>query len=858
MKTLYNFRTLLTITLLTCTSLSLFSQDARSINVLQSETNATITLNQNTGVPKFIKFPASNALILDGNTRQQKVQSFLSRYKSIFGINDTFNQLSYSSEQTDTNNLNRLAYIQVQNNVPVYDGKLYFHFNTSNQLTAINGNFIPNIKLNTSPNISKQQAETIAINEITQQGLNYSNVELFAQKNTLFVFPKGLERNMITSKKLVYEVEVRNNNDVREYVFVNAHDGSITEQFTGMAHAMDRIVYEDNTGNIVWQEGDPLPGGLSQWQQNEVIASGHMYNFFNNAFGYVSYDGADAQMRTINNNPNISCPNANWNGSTANYCNGTATDDVIAHEWGHAYTEYTSGLIYAYQSGAMNESFSDIWGETIDLLNNYEDADDDHSLRTPGCGSSDRWRMGEDATAFGGAIRDMWNPPCNGDPGKVTDGNYHCAASDGGGVHVNSGIPNHAYALLVDGGTYNSYTITGIGFTKAAHIFWRAQSSYLTATSNFEDLGNALEASANDLIGVNLEGLSTTSTPAGASGEIITAADVTQVLNAVYAVELKINPDACGFTPLLAPAPPLCGAATTSRLYYEDWETGLGAWTVTQLPTNPATWEARDWTISSSLPSGRTGNGVFGIDPINGNCSSDLENGIIRLESPVINIPEVTGGTFEMAFDHYVATEADWDGGNIKYRLNGGTWTIIPNASYSINPPNGSIQPVGAGNDNPLAGENAFTGADGGTAGSGSWGQSVIDLSSLGVTSNSNIQFRWEMGTDGCNGAIGWYLDDVVIYNCTGTLSITDSEYLNNNLNIYPNPNNGQFTINKLNAINLSNAEIRDINGRFIKNIDLSNMQTSQLIDISEFSTGLYFMKINSSKGSGVIKIIKN
>src|SRR5690606_40011106 len=106
-------------------------------------------------------------------------------------------------------------------------------------------------------------------------------------------------------------------------------------------------------------------------------------------------------MRTINNNPNISCPNANWNGVTANYSNGSASDDVIAHEWGHAYTEYTSGLIYAYESGAMNESFSDIWGETVDLLNNYEDEDEDFSLRT-GCYSSDRWRMGEDATAFGG------------------------------------------------------------------------------------------------------------------------------------------------------------------------------------------------------------------------------------------------------------------------------------------------------------------------------------------------------------------------------------------------------------------------------------------------------------------------
>ena len=63
--------------------------------------------------------------------------------------------------------------------------------------------------------------------------------------------------------------------------------------------------------------------------------------------------------------------------------------------------------------------------------------------------------MGEDSTAFGGAIRDMWAPTCHGDPGKVSDAEYYCATDDGGGVHSNSGVPNHGYALLVDGGTYN-------------------------------------------------------------------------------------------------------------------------------------------------------------------------------------------------------------------------------------------------------------------------------------------------------------------------------------------------------------------------------------------------------------------
>ena len=72
-----------------------------------------------------------------------------------------------------------------------------------------------------------------------------------------------------------------------------------------------------------------------------------------------------------------------------------------------------------------------------------------------------RWLMGEDSTAFGGAIRDMWNPNCLNDPGKVTDAEYHCTPDDGGGVHTNSGVPNHGYALLVDGGTYNGQTVSG-------------------------------------------------------------------------------------------------------------------------------------------------------------------------------------------------------------------------------------------------------------------------------------------------------------------------------------------------------------------------------------------------------------
>lgn len=826
-----------------------------AIQNFKQQTSAIVTINNNTNVAKFVRFPANKSLELQGTTLQEKVTHFLSQYKAIYNITSINNTLAFKEEQVDNYGFKKVILKQLYNGVPVYDAELRFHFNRNNKLTAVNGNIIPSIKLNSTPTLSQNEANSIALAEIENQNINNSSAPLQIFNNILYLFKKGLAQGFNGSNYLVYEVEVRNNIDVREFLYIDAHNGTIVEQFTGIAHALNRILYEGNTSTVIWQEGDAFPGTLDQWQQNEVVVSEHVYNFFKNAFGYISFDNADAQMKTINNNPDINCPNANWNGSTVNYCTGTASDDVVAHEWGHAYTQYTSGLIYQYQSGAMNESFSDIWGETIDIINNYEDAGEDLSTRT-GCGSSQRWRMGEDASAFGGAIRDMWDPTCNGDPGKVTDSQYACGDIDSGGVHTNSGVPNHAFALLVDGGTYNGYTINALGFVKAAHIFWRAQTNYLTQTSDFTVLADALEASCSDLIGINLEGLSTTTTPAGASGEILTTNDLAQVTNAILAVELRVNPDACNYQPILADTAALCSAATNTPIYFEDWESGMGNWTVTQLPVNSSTWQARDWVITNNLPDGRAGNAIFGADPIIGNCTSDLENGIIRLESPVITIPNYSGGTFEMSFNHYVATEADWDGGNLKFSLDGSSWGLVGSPAFTTNPYNGTLKTDADGNDNPLKGEVAFTGTDGGSN-TGSWGQSTIDLTQLRVAPNSTIQFRWEMGTDGCNGNTGWFIDEIMIYNCTGTLAVNNYDQMLEGISIYPNPAKETITLQKNYTTELISLEIFDVNGRLLKTFDVSKMQFTKEIDVANLAAGIYFVTVTSNKSKGSMRLIK-
>ena len=832
-----------------------FAQESKELSRLKNEMKANVTISNSTSNPNFIYF--SQSVKLKSTDAKTKASEFLAENFRAFNLRSA-NDLVLLDETTDNYGLKNVTYRQQYQGVPVYDGLLKFHFNAKEELSSINGNSISIAKLNTVPDITAAEAEIIARDMVTKQDLNKSNTPLQTAKTNLIIFPKNLMQGGIVTPYLAYQIEVTNKQDVREYIFINAHTGELVEQFTGI-HPIDRKLYETNTTatNLKWKEGDAFPGTLSSWQQNEVVTSEHVYNFFKNAFGYVSYDAADHTMITVNNDPTISCPNARWNGTYAGYCDGTATDDVIAHEWGHAYTEYTSGLIYQYQSGALNESYSDVWGETIDLINNYMDEGENLSVRTTtACSGSLRWKVGEDATSFGGAIRDMWNPNCNGDPAKVLDAaNYYCGTADSGGVHTNSGVTNHLYALLVDGGTYNGYTMTGMGFVKAAHLWWRAQKNYLTATSDFANFADALEASANDLIGVNLQGLSTTVTPAGLTGLSITSADVQNVKNGILAVQLRTSPATqCNYTPLLAQsAPSLCASATNNPLFKEDWENGLGNWTVTNVPTKPSTWEARDWTIKSNLPKSRPGKAIFAIDPINGDCASNLQNGILRLESPTITMPTFTSGKYEMAFNHYVATESTWDGGNIKYSLNEGSWTLVPVTAFTYNGYNSTLDGTSS-NDNPLKGQRAFTGTDGGSLG-GSWGQSVIDLSKLGVTSGSKIKFRFEMGTDGCNGVEGWYLDELYVYNCS-TLAVEDVKK-QNGISVFPNPTSGFITIQNTKNSDLKTVEIYNVAGQLIKNFKLNSGTNKASLDMSQLLNGTYILKVKSESENNTVKVIK-
>ena len=192
------------------------------------------------------------------------------------------------------------------------------------------------------------------------------------------VYRTGATRGDVGGNVLVYVVEVTNRANVRDMVFVDATSRQAGQPLlAGPRRALPRASTSSRRpATLVWNEGDPFPGALNEDQQNIVRRHGRVLLVLQERVRPRLLRRGRPRHETVNNDPRISCPNANWNGVTTNYCNGVTSDDVVAHEWGHAYTEYTHGLIYQWQSGALNESYSDIWGETVDLINGRMDEDE--------------------------------------------------------------------------------------------------------------------------------------------------------------------------------------------------------------------------------------------------------------------------------------------------------------------------------------------------------------------------------------------------------------------------------------------------------------------------------------------------
>ena len=260
---------------------------------------------------------------------------------------------------------------------------------------------------------------------------------------------------------------------------------TVDAQNTSPQQSSFEVVHATNTNN--------------NWKNLEVSAhfnGGQAYEYFRQTFNRNSINGDGGNIISIinvtdENDGNMD--NAFWGGAAMFYGNGDVSFqplakglDVAGHEMSHGVIQNTANLEYVGQSGALNESYADVFGSMIDR---------------------DDWQLGEDvvkpASFPSGALRDLSNPNNGGnglgDPGwqpkhmNEYQNLPNTPEGDNGGVHVNSGIPNKAFFNLA----------TAIGKEKAEQIYYKALTDYLVKSSQFVDMRNAVEKAATDRHGAN-------------------------------------------------------------------------------------------------------------------------------------------------------------------------------------------------------------------------------------------------------------------------------------------------------------------------------------------------------------------
>ena len=264
----------------------------------------------------------------------------------------------------------------------------------------------------------------------------------------------------------------------------------------------NRIIYTaanttDLPGQEILREGQPQ---INDQAANQAYSgTGATFDLYQNTYQRNSIDNKGMQLiSTVHYSQKYD--NAFWDGQQMVYGDGdgdlfglfTKPIDVTGHELTHGVTQYSANLAYQDQSGALNESFSDVFGILVKqqvLQQTAQQAD---------------WLIGEGiftSKVNGKALRSMKAPgtayddPVLGKDPQPGDMNHFVTTSDdNGGVHINSGIPNHAFYLAAVG-------IGGYAWETAGKIWYTTLTEKLKSDAQFVDCANATIESAGELFG---------------------------------------------------------------------------------------------------------------------------------------------------------------------------------------------------------------------------------------------------------------------------------------------------------------------------------------------------------------------
>jgi hypothetical protein len=627
-------------------------------------------------------------------------------------------------------------------------------------IRSISGEISPRVALDTTPSFDLQRAERKALLTVakkyraSEEHLEVSSSELSIYNPVLL--GHQMNRNFLTWKVVVKSAKL----PIKEFMLIDAKTGMTLLSFNQVDAVLYREIYDNENDPFadlpgygpVRVEGDPDSG--IQDVDDAYTYLGNTYDFYSLLHGRDSIDNAGMSMVATVRYCDLlyaffglcPYPNAYWDGSQMVFGEGfAAADDVVGHELTHGVTERESGLFYYMQSGAINESFSDIWGELIDQSNGLGKDGVDWN-----------WKLGEDLPGSVGVVRNMKNPPAYKDPDSMLSSYYHCKSDDNGGVHTNGGVNNKAAYLMTDGGTFNGYTINPLGIDKVAKIYYEIQTNLLTSGADYQDLADALYQACVNLIGT----------------DGIEASHCEEVRKAVNAVHMHALPDKCKNIDA-----PLCNAGVPSEpLLFDDnmentlsgnWvsgaDTGFNAWYYPQNPNYLSDLGIEfDATYTTSGATNIWGYDYGGTYDDYGNWNLDgVSDYNIAMTAGVL-LPG--SGNIFLHFNHayefeYAGGPTYYDGGVLEYSIDDGVSWQDAKELIIVNGYDGKIALSSShpALDSPLAGRNGFVGSSHGYI------STKLDLSPL---AGQSVRFRFRIGTDAAGDSWGWFIDDVRIYTC--------------------------------------------------------------------------------------------
>jgi Zn-dependent metalloprotease len=450
-------------------------------------------------------------------------------------VGDVRRDFALVSAEQDDLGLTHVRLSQSRNGVRIFGAQVITHLDAKT-MRSVSGQNYEEMNVETTAEISSAKALEAAQAVLKYKGefVEQPNAELVILPNELF---KDEEDKGGT---LVYHVELKiedgTDATAHHQYFISAKDGSVVWHFDALPHGSGFSLYSGNV-NITTESSFAFPffqyrmrdnsrGGMETRDMNSSTSgSGTLFqknlidiwgngttandesaavdvhfgmektwDYFKFVHGRLGIDGAGYKMvGRVHYGSNYN--NAFWNGTNITFGDGNGTSfsplvslDVVAHEITHGLTSKTAGLIYSKESGALNESFSDIFGTMVEYYS----------------GINPDYLIGEDCYTpgtSGDALRSMANPPLYGDPDHYS--NRYKGSADNGGVHTNSGIPNNAFYLLANGGTNGTsgLAVTAIGRFKARAIFYRALAHYLSPNDRFIDARRWTLQAAADLYG---------------------------------------------------------------------------------------------------------------------------------------------------------------------------------------------------------------------------------------------------------------------------------------------------------------------------------------------------------------------